>query len=133
MVDYVADKNTINDVFFENAFYQKYVSDIIASSKYQDLQKIAANNNLQILFSYCRDESNRSVQYEVGFEICDENGKLISVPPNSYFWDRLNSLLSFFPVIVYEKRTRKLFSFEIDQTELEEDCALFIEYLEDTH
>lgn len=128
-MDYVVDKNTVNDIFFENTFYQKYVSDIRTSSKYQDLAEIAVNNNFQILFSYCRDESKGSIQYEVGFEVCDRDGKMISVSPNSCFWDRLNNLLSFFPVVTYEKRTRKLFSFEIDQVELEEDCQLFIDYL----
>ena len=131
MVDYVAEKNKVNDIFFEKTFYQKYVADIKTSSKYQELEKIVANNNLQILFSYCKDDNKRFIQYEVGFEICDSDGKMLSVPTNSRFWDQLYNLLSFFPVIAYKKRTQKLFTFEIDQAELEEDCTLFIEYLED--
>ena len=127
-------KNTINDTFFENDFYQKYISDIKLSSKYQELEKIVSKkDNLQILFSYCKDEKKRFIQYEVGFEICDKNGNLISVPKDSIYWDRLYNLLSFFPVLSYQKTTRKLLLFDIDQAELDEDCQLFIEFLETYH
>ena len=127
-------KNTINDLLFENDFYQKYISDIKLSSKYQELEKIVSKkDNLQILLSYCKDDSKKRVQYEVGFEICDKNGNLISVPKDSIYWDRLYNLLSFFPVLSYQKTTQKLLLFDIDQTELDEDCQLMIEFLETYH
>ena len=60
MVDNMDQKNTINDLLFENDFYQKYISDIKLSSKYQELEKIVSKkDNLQILFSYCKDDSKK--------------------------------------------------------------------------
>lgn len=133
-MDNMVQKNTINDLLFENDFYQKYISDIKLSSKYQELEKIVSKkDNLQILFSYCKDESKKKIQYEVGFEICDKNGNLISVPKDSIYWDRLYNLLSFFPVLSYQKTTQKLLLFDIDQAELNEDCQLFIEFIETYH
>lgn len=133
-MDNMVQKNTINDLLFENDFYQKYISDIKLSSKYQELEKIVSKkDNLQILFSYCKDDSKKKIQYEVGFEICDKNGNLISVPKDSIYWDRLYNLLSFFPVLSYQKTTQKLLLFDIDQAELNEDCQLFIEFLETYH
>ncbi len=133
-MDNMVQKNTINDLLFENDFYQKYISDIKLSSKYQELEKIVSKkDNLQILLSYCKDDSKKKVQYEVGFEICDKNGNLISVPKDSIYWDRLYNLLSFFPVLSYQKTTQKLLLFDIDQTELDEDCQLMIEFLETYH
>lgn len=133
-MDNMVQKNTINDLLFENDFYQKYISDIKLSSKYQELEKIVSKkDNLQILLSYCKDDSKKRVQYEVGFEICDKNGNLISVPKDSIYWDRLYNLLSFFPVLSYQKTTQKLLLFDIDQTELDEDCQLMIEFLETYH
>lgn len=69
------------------------------------------------------------MQYDVGFEICDENGCMISVPQESPYWDYLGNLLSFFPVVTYHKRTKRMVISEIDKEELTEDCELFIDYL----
>lgn len=130
-MEYVVETNTVEDLFFKNTLYEKYISDIKSSSKYQSLENMVRKTEFQILFSYCKDCRKRVVQYEVGFEICDNGGKLLSVPTSSPFWDELNNLLSFFVVAVYKKRTKEWILSEIDQNELAEDCDLFMEYLKD--
>ena len=133
MVDDLAKKNSINDIDFEKDYYQKYVNDIISFSKYADLEEVVKQCGLQILFSYVKDDTEFYIQYEVGFEICDEKGNMISVPKESNFWDYLYNLLSFFPVITYYKLTKKTIISEIDKEELTEDCQLFIDYLRSTY
>ena len=129
MVDDLAKKNSINDIDFEKDYYQKYVNDIMSFYKYEDLEEVVKQCGLQILFSYVKEEAGFYIQYEVGFEICDEKGNMISVPKDSNFWDYLYNLLSFFPVITYHRLTKKLVISEIDKEELARDCQLFIEYL----
>lgn len=133
MVDDMAKKNFINDIDFEKDYYQKYVNDIMSFSKYADLEEVVKQCGLQILFSYVKDDVGFYVQYEVGFEICDEKGNVISVPKESIFWDYLYNLLSFFPVITYHKITKKTIISEINKEELSEDCQLFIDYLRSTY
>jgi hypothetical protein len=129
MVDDLAKKNSINDVRFEKEYYQKYVTNIKSFQKYIDLEEVVRQYGLHISFSYAKDESLFYTQYEIGFEICDGNGNVISVPKESKFWDHLYNLLSFFPVITYHKLTKKIFISEIDKKELATDCQLFIDYL----
>lgn len=129
----MAKKNSINDIDFEKDYYQKYVNDIMSFSKYADLEEVVKQCGLQILFSYFKDEAGFYIQYEVGFEICDENGDMISVPKESSYWDYLYNLLSFFPVITYHKITKKIIISEINEEELSEDCQLFIDYLRSTY
>ena len=129
MVDDMAKKNPINDVCFEKEYYQKYVTDLKSFQKYVDLEEVVKKHGLKISFSYVKDETKFYMQYEVGFEICDENGDMISVPKESPYWDYLGNLLLFFPVVTYHKLTKKMVISEIDKEELNEDCQLFIEYL----
>ena len=129
MVDNMAKKNPIDDACFEKEYYQKYVTEIKSFQKYVDLEEVVKKYGLQILFSYAKDDNTCCLQYEVGFEICDENGCMISVPEESPYWDYLGNLLSFFPVVTYHKRTKRMVISEIDKEELTEDCELFIDYL----
>ena len=133
MVDDMAKKNFINDIDFEKDYYQKYVNDIMSLSKYADLEEVVKQCGLQILFSYVKDNVGFYIQYEVGFEICDAKGNVISVPKESIFWDYLYNLLSFFPVITYHKITKKTIISEINKAELSEDCQLFSDYLRSTY
>ena len=130
MVEYISEKNFINDAYFEREFYPKYVTDIKSFKEYKKLENIIKNNNLQILFSYVKDETKFYIQYEVGFKVCDEKGEMLSVSIKSKFWDSLGNLLSFFPVLNYNKLTKRIVVSEIDKKELAEDCQLFIEYLD---
>ena len=128
-MEHMAEKNFLIDVYFERELYQKYIIEIKSFQKYKELEDVVKRTNLQILFSYAKEETCFFIQYEVGFKICDKNGEMISVPKESKFSDSLANLLSFFPVVNYNKITRKIRVSDIDKKELDEDCNLFIEYL----
>ena len=130
MVDYMAKKNLmIDDAYFEKEFYPKYVADIKSYQKYKELEELVKSKNLCILFSYAKEEKRSYIQYEVGFEILDRNGDLVSVSKESKNWDCLYNLLSFFPVVNYNKLKKNLVVFEIDAEQIDEEITPLIEYL----
>ena len=133
MVDDVVDKNLLTEERFKTEFYHKYVADIISLSEYKELQIVAKKNNLQILFSYYKSENWFDIQYDIRFDICDESGKIISVPRESKYWDYLYNLFYEIPVVIYKRLTKKIITLKIDEKEISKDLQLLIEYLKCTY
>ena len=124
-----AEKNLLSDDAVRFEYYDTYVAKIKSNVEYQKMASIVNECGLQIVFYFLKDVFGRTVQYNIGFEICDETGETLTVPADSRFFDILNCLASDFPVVVYKKISKKFVLFEIDQKELDEDCRLFSSYL----
>ena len=129
MVDIMANENLLSDCNFEIFIYPKLISKIKLQSKFQELDKIATEKGYRVIFKYYKEETRRKIIFEVGFDICDENGKTVSVPLTAHtkFYD-LGELISYPYGACYKKRTQKIDLIE-DEKELCEDCQIFIDYL----
>ena len=133
MVGLFAEKNLLSDDAIRSEYYEKYLAKIKANSEFQKMENIVGECGLQIAFYFYKDVGGLTIQYNVGFEVCDESGETLTVPTDSRFFDILNCLASDFPVVVYKKLRKKLVLFEIDEKELSEDCKLFSEFLHERH
>ena len=133
MVDIMADENLLIDSNFEVLIYPKLISKIKLFSKFQELDKIATEKGFRVVFMYYKEETKRKITFEVGFDICDENGKTTSVPLTAHakYYD-LGELISYPYGVCYKKRTKKIDIVENDK-ELYEDCSIFIDFLKDIH
>ena len=131
MVDIMAKAHLLNDEVFKDSYYNKFVAKIESNIEYQRLVRISNVRGLQITFGFSKMEDWFSIQYEVGFEICDAKGKLISVPKSSKFYDHIFNLISYFPVVRYHKFFKKMVVFTIDEEELSRECKLFADYLDE--
>lgn len=129
MVGHFIEKDLLSDDAIKSEYYEKYLAKIKANSEFQKLVGIVNESNLQIVFYFHKGVYGRTIQYEIGFEICDMAGETLVVPTDSMYFDILNCLASDFPVVAYNKLRKNLVLFEIDQKELSEDCRLFSAYL----
>lgn len=129
MVGLFAEKNLLSDDAIRSEYYEKYLAKIKANSEFQKMENIVGECGLQIVFYFHKGVYGLTIQYNVGFEICDESGETLTVPADSRFFDLLNCLASDFPVVAYKKISKKFVVFEIEQKELDEDCRLFSAYL----
>ena len=127
----MAKTDLLNDEIFKANYYNKVVAQIESNIEYQRLARVSNERGLQIAFGFSKMEDRFSVQYEVGFEICDTKGKLISVSKSSKFYDYLFNLISYYPVVLYHKLFRKIVVLTIDEEELSCDCKLFSDYLDE--
>ena len=125
----MAKTDTLNDDIFKVDYYDEFVAQIVSNKEYQRLEQISKARGLQIIFGFSKMEDWFSIQYDIGFKICDDNGQLISVPGSSRFYDHLYNLISDFPVAVYHKFSKRIEVLTIDQRELYDDCKLFSDYL----
>ncbi|MBR2635360.1 MAG: hypothetical protein IKD31_07255 [Clostridia bacterium] len=121
--------NTLNDDVFKADYYDEFVSQIVSNQEYKRLEQISKAMGLHITFYFCRTEDWRSIQYDVGFEVCDDKGKCISVSESSDYFDYLYNLIAESPAVIFRKFSKKLEILTIDQRELCEDCKLFADYL----
>ena len=125
---YFATKDPLTDII-RSEYYDNFVDQIKSNAEFQRMACIANNCNLQVVFGFDKLKYGLSIQYEIGFSICDVSGKTISVPKSSRFNDLLGILESYFPVVAYNTFTKKRVVFELDQKELSGDCKLFSDYL----
>ena len=130
-MDIMDNKNSLSDSDFETLIHPKLISKIKSFSKFQELDKIATEKGFQVVFMYFKEETKREIAFEVGFGICDKNGKIISVPLTAHikYYDLLD-LSSYAYGACYNKRTKKLDLVEDDE-ELYDDCSTFIDFLKD--
>ena len=129
MVDGMVKRNFLNDDIFKADYYDEYGAAIKSNVEYQRMESIANAMGLRIIFGFSNKENWFTTQYEIGFEICDAEGKLIAVSKTSRFYDHLFNLISYFPIVSYQKLKKKLIVFAIDDEELCNDCKLFFDYL----
>ena len=128
-----AKKDLLSDDAIRSEYYEKYLARIKANTEFQKLVSIVNEANLQIEFYFDKGVYGRTIQYNIGFEICDIVGEPLVVPTDSLFFDVLNCLAADYPVVAYKKLRKTLVLFELDENELSEDCKLFSEFLYERH
>lgn len=126
-------KDLLTDDVIKSEYYDEYVDQIKSNAEFQRMACIADKSDLQIVFGFAKGKYGFTIQYDIGFEICDVTGNTISVPATSRFYDLLFNLVSYFPVAAYNMFKKKRFVFELDQKELTEDCKLFSDFLSEQH
>ena len=130
---YFAKKDLLSDDAIKSEYYEKYLAKIKANTEFQKLVSIVNETNLQIVFYFHKGVYGRTIQYNIGFEICNIAGETLVVPADSLFFDILNCLASDYPVAAYKKLRKTLVLFEIDENELSADCKLFSEFLSERY
>ena len=119
--DKVVDRS--KNIVFRNVFRGKLCCAFLRF--FFDSVEIAAE-----LFEHFKEERKHEIFFEVGFDICDINGKTIaptSDDPKEYYYD-LGELISYPHGAHYSKKRKKLTIIE-DNDELYEDCLDIIDYL----
>lgn len=132
-MDLMVNENLLSNSDFEILIYPKLISKIKSFSKFQELEKIVAEKGFRVVFMYFKEETKRKITFEVGFDICDENGKIISVPLTAdiKYYD-VGELISYPYGACYNKRTQRIDLVE-DDKELYEDCSFYIDLLKDVY
>ena len=126
--------NSLNDTDFEVLIFPKLISKIKEFHKFKELYKLVTEKGLRVVFRYFKEERKHEIFFEVGFDICDINGKTIaptSDDPKEYYYD-LGELISYPHGAHYSKKRKKLTIIE-DNDELYEDCLDIIDYLKNAY
>ena len=121
-------KIVVNDSIFKNQYFNEFVNEICSWEEYSQLKKLIDKTDYSVRFDFSKTKVFFNITYFIEIEICDSSNQLISVPKNSFFYDRLFNLCASGCVLSYNTLNHKIIK-RINDDEIKEDFHAIIDYL----
>ena len=121
-------KIVINDSAFKNNYFNEFVNEICSWEEYKQLKELIDKTEYSVRFDFSKTKSFFNIIYFIEIEICDSSNRLVSVPKNSVFYDRLFNLCASGAVLSYNTLNHRILK-SINDEEIKEDFHAIIDYL----
>ena len=121
-------KIVINDSVFKNNYFDEFINEIRSWKEYKQLKQLTDKTGYSVRFDFSKTKVFFNIIYFVEIEICDSSNRLVSVPKDSIFYDRLFNLCASGSVLSYNTLNHKILK-RIDDEEIKNDFHAIIDYL----
>ena len=121
-------KIVINDSVFKNNYFKEFVNEICSWEEYKQLKKLIDKTGYSVRFNFSKAKGVFNIIYFIEIEICDSSNRLVSVPKNSVFYDRLFNLCASGSVLSYNTLNHRILK-SINDEEIKDDFHAIIDYL----
>jgi hypothetical protein len=118
----------INDSIFKIKYFNEFVNEICYWEEYKQLKELIDKTEYYVRFDFSKTKSFFNIIYFIEIEICDSSNRLVSVPKDSVFYDRLFNLCASGSVLSYNTLNHKVIK-KIDNVEIKDDFHAIINYL----
>ena len=121
-------KIVINDSVFKNNYFNEFVNEICSWEEYKQLKELIDKTGHSVRFDFSKTKGFFNITYFIEIEICDSSNRLVSVPKNSVFYDRLFNLCASGSVLSYNTLNHRILK-SINYEEIKDDFHDIIDYL----